>query len=517
MTRSARSTWNYITVLIFSAVSMVIALVTTPILLRYLGQTRMGGTRAVMDWTGYLSLLELGLGGALAPLLARELASEDVSAAAGMLAAGFRAYLKVTIGMLLGGILLVALITRLIRIDPAYFHDLRLATIIAAGTLLLMPLSPLRSLAEANQRGYIVNLFLIAQSVTIAVCAVFLAKIGWGIAGQLTAIAVGSVLFATLLVIDGVAHYRRMIPTHPTQAPPAASKALWSLNTPTLILNVCGRVGLLTDNIIIGSLLSASAIVPFLMTQRLAQLAQGQLQAIGSASWAALAQLHARGEHELFRSRFLELTRLVVMLGLIVLVPILAYNRAFVTMWVGAEQYAGLTLTSLAVFNALILALSSLWGWVFSGTGQMARLVPLSISSATLNLIVSLGATWWLSHHDAHRALWGPVIGTTSAYVLLNLPVLPILLRKHFGIPTSTLVAAVAWPVLLSVPYGVAVMWFSVRYPPMNFAMLAIDMSAAAAVFAGVCWVVVLSPTDRANWKLRLRLAAGSRTLQTTA
>src|SRR5439155_21342533 len=163
MTRSARSTWNYLTVLAFSAISMAIALVTTPILLRHLGQTKLGAARAVMDWTGYLSLLELGLGGALAPLLARELAREDSSGVAGMLAAGFRAFLKVAVAMLVGGLVLAGIISRLIRIDPIYFHDLRIATLIAAAPLLLMPLSPLRALAEASQRGYVVNLLLIVQ------------------------------------------------------------------------------------------------------------------------------------------------------------------------------------------------------------------------------------------------------------------------------------------------------------------------------------------------------------------
>jgi len=152
MTRSAQSTWNYLTALAFSVVSMCVALIATPILLRNLGQARLGAARAVMDWTGYLSLLELGLGGALAPLLARELASGDSSRVRGMLAAGFRAYVRVTVAMLAGGIILTAIITRLIRIEPILFHDLRIATLIAVAPLLLMPLLPLRSLAEASQR-----------------------------------------------------------------------------------------------------------------------------------------------------------------------------------------------------------------------------------------------------------------------------------------------------------------------------------------------------------------------------
>src|SRR5438046_2631816 len=114
MTRSVRSVWNYATVIAFSVISMVIALVVTPILLRALGTARLGAARAVSDWGGYLMLLELGLGGALAPLLAREMANDDAGGVRAMLAAGFRAYLRVSTAMLGGGIVLAIVITRLV-------------------------------------------------------------------------------------------------------------------------------------------------------------------------------------------------------------------------------------------------------------------------------------------------------------------------------------------------------------------------------------------------------------------
>jgi O-antigen/teichoic acid export membrane protein len=372
-----------------------------------------------------------------------------------------------------------------------------------------MPLSPLRSLAEASQRGYVVNLFLIVQSVAIASLALVAAKIGWGIAGQLGAVAAGAMLFGGLLAADVLARRRKLLPTNRDHASTGMTRELWQLNTPTLIINICGRVGLLTDNIIVGSILSASAIVPFLMTQRIAQLAQTQLTAVGSATWASLAELYARGEHELFRKRFIELTRLVTMLGLCVLLPIVAFNHSFVRLWVGEAQYAGAVITGLAGLNALIVSLASLWGWVFGGTGQLAKLVPLSIASATVNLLVSVGFTWMYSQTNVHRALWGPVLGTTCAYALLMLPILPLLLCRHFGIAVRELWAAVLGPAVVGAPYGALLIWWAAKYPPGGWIALAMQMASSALIFAGLCWMLLLAPDDRAMWKLRLRLAGG--------
>jgi O-antigen/teichoic acid export membrane protein len=511
MTRSARSTWNYLTVLAFSAISMAIALFVTPILLRNLGEARLGGARAVMDWAGYLALLEFGLGGALGPLLAKALAGDEPGGVSEMLLAGFRAYLRAAAMMAAGGLILAAIITRLVKIDSIYQHDLVIATLLAIVPLLLMPLTPLRALAEANQRGYVINLFLVVQSVCIAIGCVILAKRGWGITGQILATAIGMILFSALMVGDALLHYRHFLPRRLSRPPAEASRQLWQLNMPMFVMSLCGRVGLLTDNIIIGSMLSASAIVPFLMTQRLAQLAQGQLQAVGSATWAGLAQLHARGEHDLFRTRFLELTRLVVVLGLIVLLPIVAYNHAFVRLWLGEQQYAGMTLTAIASANALFIAVVSLWGWMFGGTGQTARLVPLWLASAALNLAVSLGLTWWFAHvrHDDHHAMWGPILGTSSGLALLTLPCMPVLLRRHFHVPPGRLIAALGVPLAIAAPYGAMLMWIASHCPPLSWLALAAHMSAAALTFALICWTTLLTQDDRARWKLRIRLATG--------
>lgn len=508
MTRSRRSTWNFTTITVYSVVSMVVGLVTVPVLLRNLGEVRLGAARAVLDWTGYLGIFELGLGGALAPLLARGLARGDFADVRAMLAAGFRGYLRVTAAMLAGGVLLAAAITQLLRIDGIYHTDLRTAMLVALLPLLLMPLTPLRALAEAGQRGYAVNLFLIVQNLAATGAAVFLSRQGWGITGQSMALLIGAVAYSSLLAADGWAQSRQLFPTHPLRSTPAAHGELWSLSSSTLVLNVCGRVGLLTDNIIIGWALGAGWIVPFFMTQRLAQLAQGQLQAVGTATWAGLAELHANGAHESFRSGLLELSRLVVMVGLVGLLPVVAYNNVFIALWVGEAQFGGLMLTTLACANALILSLASLWGWAFGGTGQIQRLVPLGIASTCLNIAVSVGVTSWYARHDPHRAMWGPLLGTTTAYLALNLPCLPLLLRKHFGIPVGKLAASVCVPLLAAVPYEIGLMWIAARHPPSSWPMLAAHMLAAATVFAMICWTAFLTRADRGRWVTRVRQAA---------
>src|SRR5262245_58190790 len=97
MTRTRRSIYTYFSGIGYQAITLLVAIVTTPLLLRWLGEERYGAFRVILDWLGYLALLELGLGGALCPLLAKAVGSGDSVTIRQTLAAGIRAYLWVSV------------------------------------------------------------------------------------------------------------------------------------------------------------------------------------------------------------------------------------------------------------------------------------------------------------------------------------------------------------------------------------------------------------------------------------
>src|SRR4051794_33561547 len=98
--------------LAYTAVTTVVALRATPLLQEWLGQWRYGAFRVVVDAYGYLTLLEMGLGGALAPLLARAVGQEDERALGATVSAGVRSYLRVSAVMVVVGLTLTPLVHR---------------------------------------------------------------------------------------------------------------------------------------------------------------------------------------------------------------------------------------------------------------------------------------------------------------------------------------------------------------------------------------------------------------------
>lgn len=499
MTRTRRAAFTYSSGLLFTAVTMVVGLIAVPLLLRWLGEERYGAFRATADWFGYLSLLELGIGGALLPLLARAAGQRDESTLVETLAAGIHAYSRVTAFMLLGGLTLLAVIHILVPVGAPHIGDLRRAALIATIGLLVTPLLPFRHLGEAKQEGYRINLLLLMQSLLITSAALLLAYSGWGITGQVAAMFLGSLFFLGTLTIREVRRYPAVWTA--VRGPirdSAAWQKIWDLNRPTVIRQICGRVSVMSDRIIVAALLGPAMVVPLFVTQRLLELAQSQIQSIGSASWAGLAELHAVGEREIFANRLIELTGLVAALGIGILVPIVAYNQHFVSLWVGEDRYASDLVTFVAAGNAFLLALITLWDWAFGGTGQVARLVPVSIVSTTLNLLISLLLTPVLG-------LVGPLIGTLCSTAATTAWYVPLLLRRVFDVPTGRLIRAVAVPAGWGVVYFLLAWNLGRSRSSLGWGSLALEMASLAIAYFAVWWHLMLDRSERTLFIQRFR------------
>lgn len=502
--RSGNAVLNFATSLAFTAVTLLGAMVSSRLIERWVGEDRFGDYRTLVEWFGYLTLLELGLGGAIGPLLSRGLSAGDRPALRSVLAAGTRAYLGVMALAIAIGAAIVAALPWLIRVPAAVRPDLRLAGAVTLVGLTTLPLIPLRSLTEADQRGYQVNLLLIAQFVLITAAALLFCGVWpeWGITGQAAAVALGALAMNTALVVATLPK----LPGTPaeiarTRPDPAVWRGIWSLSWPTLVLQFAGRINLQTDSIILNRVLGASAVTSLFFTQKLAQMAQAQLANVGTACWAGLADLYHRGEHETFRRRLLELLRLVTILGCAAVGPIVAYNRHFVSLWMGPDWvsalYGGDLVTLAAGANALLLPLISLCGWCITGTGRVRLLVVPSIISAVLNLSLSIVFAYYVG-------IAGPLLGTTATVLGFSMWVNSAMIRRTFGIPMRSMARSVAAPLAWGLPYTAALWWLARSQPRVGWIGLAAQMGLASLGFLALAAAFLLTPGERAAWRARL-------------
>jgi len=503
LSRSLRSALTFGAGVFGQIVTMIAGFVITPLLLSALGDVRYGAFRAASDWTSYLSLLELGIGGALQALLARALGSDNRTGIVAIVRAGMRAYFYVAGLMFFAGLALAFAMPVLVPVPEDLVGELRFGTLVGLLCLTWLPLAPFRPLAEAGQRGYLINLLLMAQSLTTVVLSLGLAWAGWGIVGQFTAVFAGGLPFYLGVVYFGLRRYPEVLARNAVGKVPGS---LWGLSWPNLVFNIAGRIGLLTDNILIAAILGPSAVTSFLLTQRLVVVAQGQAQAIGGAAWAGLIDLHFRGEHVVFARRLEQLTRLTSTVAVALLGPLAVWNHEIIQLWVGSERYAGATVTWLAAGNAWCLAVMSIFGWPLTAAGNVRSVVPVIATASLLNISLSVAATLVVG-------LPGPLIGSAAGFLFVASWWTMRLLTRHFQLSAWRLTWAAFRPLLVGLPLLMGYILVDEFVPPFNrewprwACWLALTgwLSTAATLYLVAAWWLAVPAADRTEWQGRIR------------
>lgn len=501
MSRVRRSVLNYASSLLLQSVTLAVGIFSTPLLLKWLGDDRFGAFRSVADWITHLKILELGLAGAMLPLLAGAIAQQNRSQVELTLAVAIRAYCKVLFLMLGAAIVLSFAILHLVPVQQSLATELHTAYWISLLGILLLPFTPFRLLIEASHRGDIINLTYILQSLIITSVSLYLASQGLGMPGQFLAIAIGATVATIFVSWKSLLQYPRTLKIvifASTQATQPVREQLQKLSTPTLIYYLFTQIGLFTDNLVIAYFLGPASVVPFVMTQRLFAIAQAQVQSVGNATWSSLADLYTKGELEQFNLRLVQLTALVATFGMVLIIPILVYNFWFVQLWVGAERFAGLGVTVLAAMNAVMMGVLSLWGWCFSGTGNVAAIARLSALVGILNISVSLLVTPSLQ-------LIGPLLGTFVSFFGLYFWGMLYQLKREFGASPRSLLTAVIRPLLVTLLYVPCAMWFAQTYPPQGWLSLVVSMISIGLTFLGIAWLSLLNSVERFEWSQRFK------------
>jgi O-antigen/teichoic acid export membrane protein len=378
--------------------------------------------------------------------------------------------------------------------------ELRFGLLASLIAIVWVPLIAFRPLAEAGQRGYVVQAALILQSWLTAGLVIGLAVAGAGLVGQFLAIAIGNGLATLVLLWDALRRYPEIVSRAASMAvlPVAFSGSMF-------VFNLLSRVGLHSDSIIVGLTLGPTSVVAFTVTQRLLLLVDTQVMALGSATWGALAELHHQGQAERFNHRLVQLTRFTGVLAFGLIIPVMAATRPFVGLWVGAGRYGSdLLVISTAVY-VWLHAVAALWGWPLITTGRVRAVLPIYLIGIPLNVAVSIAGSLWIG-------VAGPAIGSAISIAAVWLWWLPCLLRNEFGTALRPLARAVIRPALLGLPLMAGLYCLSTAIDVHELAIavwarwfvLASGMMISAMLYFFLAWFLVLPREDRDELRARL-------------
>src|SRR2546426_2114068 len=293
------------------------------------------------------------------------------------------------------GAVLVWLSPTVTKVPPALHTTVRLASAALLLSLLLgglasVPESVLRGMNLGYKRmGFQAGLNLVGGVLTAGAVYAGLGLVG--VAGaQVALIAITGVCFWIL-----VKHYVAWFGV----ARPAAHevRSLLGMSAWIAIGEVVAKVALASDVIILGMVVSPALVTTYVLTGYAGRIALGLHVFTTGAAMPGLGGVIGRGEYEWAAGLRQEIMNLTWLFVTAVGATILLWNRSFLALWVGPENYAGVWTNLLIVIATAQTALVRTDAYVLDATLQprlrvgVAAVAGGAIVGASIALTPSLG------------------------------------------------------------------------------------------------------------------------------
>lgn len=393
----------------------IVQLVTTPLVVRYLGPDLFGAWSMIQKLGIYLSATDFRAAGAAKLLLAVRSHLDDASGHRRLVGAALVMWLVFLPLALATTAVVLALSPRLIPTAPEYQAFVRWAVAIFAisvllGRVMALPANVLSALnLEYKAMFWEAFVPVLAGGLTVAALL-----FGWSLPGIVLAYTAG-------VIVDGIVRHiiaRRNVPWYGAQRPTrqdmrsVLSLTGWLQGTNFAYFALTGA-----DVLIIGMILGSAAAGVFAATTYMHRLASEVLSMILASGRPGLINLCGSGEWRRVADLRVEFHVLAIGLGAVAGAGLLTVGADFVTLWLGADYYAGNVVNGLMVLVTIGLVLLRNETGVLDGLMKVRAKTNAMVASA----LVTVGASLVLvrvagSAGMATAVLLGQSLGVTLCF-----------------------------------------------------------------------------------------------------
>jgi len=395
VTLTRRASLNAVQSLLDYAARLGVGLVITPLLVSRLGRDLFGVWEMLNRLIGYMSAADGRPTEALRLVIATKQAAADPLEH--RRAVGSALIVWLLFSPLLAGLgsVLVWLSPIVTKVPPALHTTVRLASAalllsLLAGGLASVPESVLRGMNLGYKRmGFQAGLNVIGGVLTAGAIYAGLGLVG--VAGAQVALMVVTGVCFWILVKHYVASFG--------VARPSAHevRALLGMSAWIAVGEVVAKLALASDVIILGMVASPALVTTYVLTGYAGRIALGLHFFTTGAAMPGLGGVIGRGEYEWAARLRREMMNLTWLFATAVGATILLWNRSFLALWVGPENYAGLWTNLLIVIATAQTALVRTDAYVLDATLQprlrvwVAALAGVAIVGVSFALTPSLG------------------------------------------------------------------------------------------------------------------------------
>lgn len=462
------------------AINVLVGVFLSPFILHRLGDTAFGIWVLIFSIAGYYGLFDLGIRSSIVRYVSRARANNDWEDASCVISTSLFSYSCIGIFALLVTATLSLFMGKFHSISPPFQATARwLLIMVGSAVSLGFPLGVFGGVLEALQRFELQSSINIASTLIRALLIVLALTHGYG----LLTIAFITVMLPILSSVLRALITFRLIPVRlgPAYVRRSTFRQIANYSGFSFIAIVSGRLRFKSDEIIIGSFLSAAAITYFNIGGRIVDYAEEVVEAFAQILVPMSSDADAKGETERLRKICIAGNRFCSLITFPICSILVILGKSIIEAWVGrryvAQSYPVLIL--MAIPSMLMMAQSAS-GRVLFGTSRHRTWSIVMLGEGVLNIAISILLV-------RPYGIVGDALGTAIPLTATMIFFQPGHVCRKLQIPLRTyLVEAYALPITLCIPVILTLLLMKMWFVPHTYAQLAVHLLVVTAVYGGL-------------------------------
>lgn len=470
---------------------MVVGFLMMPFLVHQLGDAKYGIWVLIINFTGYLGLLDFGVGGSVVKYVAEFKARNDKEGLNEICSTAFYFYLAAGILAFLFAAIVAFYLIPAFKIPPELLSEAKYVTLIVgfyvASSLPLGFFSGyMRGMQRYDMIAYISMAVLLIRTLAIVVF-VFM---GYGLIA-LALVHLVSTLLGGLIKIIYVYSADRDLKLKLEFFSRKRAKIVSHYSLFVFLFYLAIRLIFAMDSLIIGYYLGAVAITFYSIAHRLIEYIRLFIMSMGVLQ-PTVSHLEARNQTEKIQYLLRTGTKYGLMISLPLGVSYILVGREFLSLWMGAK-YASMSYPVLVVLTAGIISHISQHTsiQVLQGLAKHKIAAYAAMFQAAASIVLSIFLV-------EKYGIVGVAIGKTIPMIFINLMLIPWYTCWLLGLaPLSLLKEAFIPPLVSAFVFSMVLYFFSQFLTISTWTSFVVVLFMALSVYVLCAWLICLSKAER--------------------
>lgn len=438
---------------VFTVSAILINLATTPFILHNLNSSIYGLSIIIFQITSYLGMFDFGLTAGVERFLAgtRDDSEEAKHKIQKIISTSFVVYALMGVIVVIVGSIFAPFAAEIFEVPVGFSESVH--TIIVALSFLVGFQFLLRAVSGiffAHQKQFLSNSLSFALNISNILFTVLFVYMGF----ELWSFVFAQVLvfiFNTILTLYFFKKHYGYVKFRTIDFEFSLLKEMFSYGFYLFIIGVAVQIVFQTDRVIIGSVISLSAVSVYALTSKLPEMTSQLIWKITDNSFPGMVELSKGSEINPFRKVHDKLMGLTLSLSTTAFWIIAVITAPFINLWIGEGFFAGQNFVFLIAYLYLIqLTFIHVSSMCLNGAGIAKQLSLMSIVEAALNLTISIFLA-------KQMGLKGVLIGTIAAGIMTSFWYVPYLTSKFMKISIKEYLISLLKPILFCSIFDVLV------------------------------------------------------------